>query len=116
MNTKSLVSITDLNKEEILDLLEKAKDGLILINTARGRLVDDDAVAGALRNGRLAYYLADVLSTEPPRADHVLLHEPNAYITPHIAWATAEARQRILDIIVSNIQAFMAGRPQNVVN
>lgn len=97
-------------------LLARCKPGLILINTARGRLVRDADVAEALESGRLGAYCADVLSTEPPAADNPLLSAPRAYITPHIAWATEEARRRIIDIIEANIRAFLEGRPQNVVN
>lgn len=97
-------------------LLEKARPGLILINTARGRLIDDHAVARALHTGRLKAYCCDVLSQEPPAVDHPILTAPRTFVTPHIAWATPEARQRILDIIVRNIKAFLQGRPRNVVN
>lgn len=98
------------------DLLGKANPNLILINTARGKLVDDDAVTKALSENRLAAYCSDVLSQEPPSASHPLLSAPRAYITPHIAWATAEARMRIMQIISRNITAFLAGNPVNVVN
>lgn len=97
-------------------LLERARPGLILINTARGRLVVEQDVADALREGRLRAYCCDVLSQEPPAADNPILSAPNAYVTPHIAWATAEARQRIIRILVDNIRAFLRGEPQNVVN
>lgn len=92
------------------------KPGAILINTGRGPLVDEEAVAEALRNNILAAYGADVTSTEPPSADHPLLSAPNAYLTPHIAWATREARLRLMDICERNIRAFLEGKPQNVVN
>ncbi len=97
-------------------LLKNANPRLILINTARGKLVDEEAIACALRENRLGAYCADVLSQEPPSTDNPLLTAPRCYITPHIAWATADARQRILDIIAGNIRAFMAGKPVNVVN
>ena len=96
--------------------LAKMKSGSILINTGRGPLVDEAAVAKALHEGKLAGYGADVLSQEPPSEDNPLLKEPNAYITPHIAWATIEARTRLFDVAIENIKAFMAGTPQNVVN
>lgn len=96
--------------------LAKMKSGSILINTGRGPLVDEAAVAKALHEGKLAGYGADVLSQEPPSEDNPLLKEPNAYITPHIAWATIEARTRLFDVAIENIKAFMAGNPQNVVN
>ena len=97
-------------------LLEKANPHLILINTARGRLVNDEDLAKALKTNRIAAYCADVLSEEPPCNDNPLLHLPNAFITPHIAWATLEARQRILRIVGQNIETFLAGNPQNIVN
>ena len=89
---------------------------LCVLNTARGRLVDDEAVARALADGRLGAYATDVLSEEPPRAEHPLLHAPRCYVTPHVAWATVEARSRIIDLLRNNIRAFLNGRPINVVN
>ena len=97
-------------------LLDNCRPGLVLINTARGGLVDDAAVAAALADERLGAYCADVLSTEPPAEDNPLLSAPRAYLTPHIAWASAAARSRIIDIVCENIRAFMDGRPVNVVN
>lgn len=97
-------------------LLATARRGLVLVNTARGRLVDEAAVADALKSGRLGAYCADVLATEPPTADNPLLSAPRAYITPHIAWATVDARQRIVNIIAHNIDAWRNGTPDNVVN
>lgn len=95
--------------------LSMMRRGAILINTARGALVDEVAVAEALRSGRLAAYGADVMEQEPPREDNPLLAEPNAFLTPHIAWATKEARTRLMDICVENVRAFVKGEPQNVV-
>ncbi len=92
------------------------KPSACLINTARGPLVDEVALADALDAGRLAGAGLDVLSTEPPPADNPLLTAKNCCITPHIAWATRAARQRLLDAAVANVQAFLAGKPQNVVN
>ncbi len=97
-------------------ILEHANKNLIIVNTARGKLVDDEALAQALHEGRIAAYCADVLSKEPPPADHPLLSAPNTFITPHIAWATPEARRRIIDITERNIENFLAGTPVNVVN
>ena len=88
----------------------------ILINTGRGPLVDDEAVAAALEAGRLKAYCADVMTEEPPREDNPLLKAKNAYITPHIAWATFEARQRLIQVATDNVGAFLNGRPQNQVN
>ena len=88
----------------------------ILINTGRGPLVDDQAVAYALAEGQLAAFCADVLTEEPPKADNPLLSQPNAFITPHIAWATEEARSRLLQVAISNVRAFLNANPQNVVS
>ena len=92
------------------------KPTAFLINTGRGPLVDEPALAEALNAGRIAGAGLDVLSVEPPPRDHPLLKARNCYITPHIAWATRAARQRLLDTVVENVRAFLAGRPQNVVN
>ena len=95
--------------------LEMMKPGAFLINTSRGPLVDEPALAEALNAGRIAGAGLDVLCEEPPRADNPLLQARNCYITPHIAWATRSARQRLMEIAISNVQAFLAGNPQNVV-
>ena len=87
----------------------------ILINTGRGPLVDDHALAAALESGRIKAYCADVMTEEPPKTDNPLLKVPNAYITPHIAWATLEARQRLIQVATENVRAFISGHPQNVV-
>lgn len=97
-------------------LLAQTRPDLILINTARGRLIDDEAVAAALRADKIAAYCCDVLSQEPPRADHPILCAPRTFVTPHIAWATPQARERIVAMIAHNIDAFFAGKPENVVN
>lgn len=93
--------------------LTRVKAGALLINTGRGQLVDEDAVFQALEAGCLGGYAADVLSQEPPAEDNPLLGARNCFLTPHIAWATAEARQRLLDTVVANIDAFQKGAPQN---
>ena len=90
-------------------------EGSVLINTSRGALVDEKAVADALASGHLLAYGADVMSKEPPRADNPLLSQARAYLTPHIAWATFEARQRLMKIAVENVKAFVEGHPQNVI-
>lgn len=95
--------------------LSLMKRGALLINTGRGPLVDEQAVAEALHSGQLGGYAADVTSTEPPTADNPLLAEPNAYLTPHIAWATPEARARLIDIATKNVKAFIEGKPKNTV-
>jgi glycerate dehydrogenase len=97
------------------ETLALMKPGAVIINTGRGPLVDEQAVADALKNGHLLAYGADVMEQEPPRADHPLLSCPNAFLTPHIAWATFEARQRLMDIAVDNLQSFISGRPKNQV-
>lgn len=96
--------------------IEKMRDGAILINTGRGPLVNEADVADALTSGKLGAYCADVLSSEPPLASNPLIGAPNAFITPHVAWATIEARLRLMDIAVNNIKSFIAGSPTNVVN
>lgn len=98
------------------ETLRLMKPSAILINTGRGPLVDDEAVAEALNEGRLRAYCADVVTEEPPKADHPLLHAPNAFITPHIAWATVEARKRLLQTAIGNVEAFVNGHPVNVVS
>ena len=97
------------------DTLRTMKPTAILINTGRGPLIDDEAVAAALREGRLAAFCADVLTTEPPEAGNPLLKEPRAFITPHIAWASTEARIRLLDVAIGNVEAFVGGKRRNVV-
>ena len=96
--------------------LEKMKDGAILLNTARGGLIDEQAVADALKSGKLAGYGADVVSKEPIAADNPLLTAPNCYLTPHIAWAPKETRLRLHHIAAENLRAFLNGTPQNVVS
>ncbi len=92
------------------------KPTAFLINTSRGPLVDGIALASALNEGRLAGAGLDVLPTEPPPPDHPLLTARNCFITPHLAWATRAARARLLQTAVTNLRAFLAGSPQNVVN
>jgi glycerate dehydrogenase len=91
------------------------KPSAVLINTGRGELVDETALAEALAQDRIAGAGLDVLSTEPPPADHPLLHAPGCVLSPHIAWATREARRRLLRMTEDNVAAFLAGRPINVV-
>ncbi len=98
------------------ETIGRMKHGAILINTGRGPLVDEQAVADALVSGQLGGYGADVMCSEPPSADNPLFSAPNSFITPHIAWATLEARQRLMDTAVSNVRMFIDGNPQNVVN
>ena len=96
--------------------LAKMKEGALLINTGRGPLVNEADVAEALRSGHLGGYGADVMCQEPPAEDNPLFSAPNAYITPHVAWATFEARKRLIAIAVGNVKAFIDGNPVNVVN
>lgn len=96
--------------------IEKMRDGAILINTGRGPLVNEADVADALDSGKLGAYCADVLSCEPPSPSNPLVGAPHAFITPHVAWATLEARLRLMDIAVNNIKSFLEGSPINVVN
>ena len=91
------------------------KPSAILINTGRGPLINDQDVADALKANRLRAFCADVLTEEPPKADNPLLSCENAFITPHIAWASNEARIRLIDVAIGNVKAFTEGKPQNVV-
>jgi glycerate dehydrogenase len=97
------------------ETLRQMKPTAILINTGRGPLVDDQAIADALAEGRLAAFCADVLTEEPPKADNPLLKQPNAYMTPHIAWASIEARERLIEVATNNVRSFLNGQPQNMV-
>lgn len=91
--------------------IAKMKPSAILINTGRGPLVNEQAVADALNGGRLAAFGADVLSQEPPRGDNPLLSARNCFLTPHIAWATLEARTRLMSTATENVRQFIAGEP-----
>lgn len=96
--------------------LAKMKRSAYLINTGRGPLIDEEALAAALKNGTISGFGGDVLSSEPPSHGNPLLSAPNTIITPHIAWASVEARGRLMGILVDNVRAFLAGSPVNVVN
>ena len=98
------------------DRLALMKPSALLINTSRGPLIDEGALAEALNSGGIAGAGLDVLSVEPPPADNPLLGAENCFVTPHIAWATRAARKRLLRTVVENVRAFLEGRPQNVVN
>ena len=120
LSTSDIVSLhcplTDTTRHLInAETIQLMKPSAILINTGRGPLVNDADVAEALSANRLSAYCADVLTEEPPKADNPLLHQPNAYITPHIAWATREARIRLLHTAIENVKAFVRHCPQNVV-
>ncbi len=101
-----------INKESIA----KMKDGVILINNARGQLINEQDVADALNSGKIAAAGLDVVSTEPIRGDNPLLKAKNCIITPHISWAPKESRQRIMDCAVENARAYLEGSPIHVVN
>lgn len=119
--TSDVISLHCPLTESTYHLVDKTRLGLmkksaILINTGRGDLVDEEALAEALKNGSIAAAGVDVLSNEPPRRNNVLLKAPNVVITPHISWATKEARKRLINISVSNLEAFLEGHPRNVVS
>ena len=92
------------------------KQDAIVINTGRGPLVDDEAMAEALNTNKIAAFGADVLTTEPASEDNPLLTAKNCFLTPHIAWATREARQRLINICTENVRAYLDGEPVNQVN
>ena len=97
------------------DTIAKMKDGVIIINTARGPLINETDLREALLSGKVYAAALDVLSAEPMRADNPLLGLPNCIITPHIAWAARESRQRLLDTVIDNLKGYLAGKPQNTV-
>lgn len=96
--------------------IAKMKEGAMLVNTARGGLVDEQALVDALNSGKLRYAAVDVVSQEPMQADNPLLGTRKCIITPHMAWAPVESRQRLLNTVVENIRGFLNGKPENVVN
>lgn len=96
--------------------IAKMKDGVIIVNNGRGQLIVEEDLAAALTRGKVAYAAVDVASSEPIAAENPLLHTPNCIITPHISWATKEARERIMQMTADNVRAFMDGKPTNVVN
>lgn len=108
--------LTSENKEFVnRALLDKMKPAAVLINTGRGGLINEQDLADALNSGRIAAACLDVLSTEPPAGDNPLITAKNCFITPHIAWATFEARQRLLNITVDNLNSYIARMPKNVI-
>lgn len=98
------------------DRLSKMKRSAYLINTGRGPLIDEPALAKALHDGAIAGAGLDVLSSEPPSADNPLLTAPNCVVTPHIAWATNASKRRLLDTVAANLRGYLDGKPQNVVS
>lgn len=93
--------------------LAKMKDGVILLNTARGGLINESDLRAALLSGKVYAAASDVVSAEPIKADNPLLGVPNMIITPHIAWAALEARQRLMDVATDNVRQYLAGKTQN---
>ena len=98
------------------ETINKMKDGVILLNTARGGLINEADLAEARASGKIRHAAVDVMSAEPITEDNPLLHAPNCIITSHMAWAPIEARQRIIDITVGSIHGYLDGKPVNVVN
>ncbi|WP_444643083.1 D-2-hydroxyacid dehydrogenase [Caproiciproducens sp. R1] len=98
------------------DSIAKMKDGVIIVNNSRGPLIVEQDLADALNSGKVAGAGCDVVSTEPIQADNPLLKAKNAILTPHISWAPKESRQRLMDIAVQDLKAFLDGNPINVVN
>lgn len=98
------------------DVFARMRRGVIFINTARGPLVDEQALVAALTGGQIGAAGLDVLGQEPPSVDNPLLAAPNCYITPHIAWQSTAARRRLLEVTAANLAAYVAGKPQNRVN
>lgn len=96
--------------------IDRMKDGVRVINTARGPLVDGWAMAGALKSGKVACYMADVMESEPPERDNPLLLAPGTILTPHVAWAARQTRARLMEIAVANVRAYLKGAPCNVVS
>jgi glycerate dehydrogenase len=99
------------NRERLASMKKTA----FLINTSRGGLIDEEALAAALNSGRIAGAGLDVLSVEPPPKEHPLLRAKNCYITPHFAWASTAARARLLEEVTENLRAFLSGTPRNVI-
>lgn len=98
------------------DTIAKMKDGVKILNTSRGPLIVEEDLKEALNSGKVSGAAVDVVSSEPIREDNPLLGAKNMIITPHIAWAPRESRQRLMDIAVDNLRRFVDGKPQNVVN
>lgn len=118
LNVSDIISLhCPLNKDtdKIINKvnISKMKDGVYIVNTARGGLVDENDVSNALKDGKIAGFAADVLSSEPPKNDNPLISAPNTLITPHIAWATLEARMRLMEKVKENIMCFAEGHIQN---
>ncbi len=113
LNCPQTAANTKMINKEVLSLMKKEA---IIINTARGGLIDEDDVAEALKEGIIGGFCCDVLSTEPPKADNPLLSAPNTIITPHIAWATKEARTRLISVVADNLSCYLQKQAKNIVN
>lgn len=121
LKTADVISLHSPLTAETKDLINKdslkdCKDGVIIINAARGPLVNEEDMADALKSGKVSGYAADVVSVEPMKADNPLLTSPNTILTPHTAWAPRETRIRLIDMCAENIEAFIKGTPINKVN
>ena len=109
--------LTESNQEMINeDSISTMKDGVIIINTARGPLINEADLAAALASGKVAGVAVDVLSSEPASIDNPLIHAPNCIVTPHIAWAPRESRERLMNIAVDSLKSFLDGQSVNVVS
>lgn len=113
LHTPQTSQTTEMINQQVI---AKMKPGVILLNTARGGLINESDVAAALASGQISAYGADVATQEPLNADSPLLKAPHVFLTPHIAWAATEIRERLMGIAVENLKAYLAGHPQNVVN
>lgn len=113
LHTPQTLQTTEMINQQVI---AKMKPGVILLNTARGGLISESDVAAALASGQISAYGADVATREPLNADSPLLKAPHVFLTPHIAWAATEIRERLMGIAVENLKAYLAGHPQNVVN
>lgn len=121
LNNSDIISLHCPYTDETFEIINKntiskMKDGVILINTSRGPLLNELDVANGLKNKKISYAGVDVVSIEPMKEDNPLLNAPNCFITPHIAWAPSETRQRLLNVVVENLKGFLNGTTQNVVS
>lgn len=121
LQISDIVSLHTIQTQDTINLINKdtinqMKNGVILINTARGKLINEVAVATALNSGKIRAFATDVVQKEPIDNSNPLLHASNCYITPHIAWASLETRERLLAITFDNLKAYLAKKPQNIIN
>lgn len=118
LNQSDIISLHVIQTPETVNLInttsiQKMRDGVILVNTARGKLINESDVANALNNGKIYALATDAVQSEPIHPDNLLLRAKNCFITPHIAWAPLETRTRLLDITLSNLKAFLTGGQEN---